>query len=64
MKGIKLMITQEDAQNKVARRKSHDRGQIDRHSTRCPKIKQACAKRLQEEALSIARGRGQRTDIT
>jgi len=33
----------------------HDRGQTDRHSTGCPEIKWACAKRLQEEALCIAR---------
>src|SRR5712675_564950 len=38
------MITQEDAQNKVARKKSHDGGQTDRHSTGCHKIKRACAK--------------------
>jgi len=89
------MITQGDAQDKkVAKRKSHnrgqwacakesskkkpsilqrvraeepkmhDRGQTDRHSTRRPEIKWACAKRLQEEALRIARGRSRRTDIT
>src|SRR5712671_2511430 len=43
-RGINLMITQEDTQNKVARKKSHDGGQTDRHSTGCPKIKRACAK--------------------
>src|SRR5712671_6153630 len=42
---INPMITQEDAQNKVARKKSHDGGQTDRHSTGRPKIKRACAKK-------------------
>jgi len=36
--------------------KTHDGGQIDRYSTGCPKIKWACARRLQEEALHTAKG--------
>jgi len=65
---INLMMTQEEALH-IAKRvgaeepKSHDGGQIDRHSTRCPKIKWACAKRLQEEALYITKGRSQRTEV-
>jgi len=34
----------------------HNGGQIDRYSTGRPKIKWACAKRLQEEALHTAKG--------
>jgi len=58
------MITQEDAQDKKWQEpKSHDGGQIDRHSTGHPKIKWACAKRLQEEALYMTKGRSRRTEV-
>jgi len=38
--------------------KTHNGGQTDRYSTERPKIKWACAKRLQEEALHTAKGAG------
>jgi len=50
------MITQEDAQNKVARRKSHDGGQTDRHSTGCPKIKWACTKEAPGRSPPYSKG--------
>jgi len=34
-----------------------------KHSTGHPKIKWACAKRLQEEALYITKGRSRRTEV-
>jgi len=43
--------------NKVAKRKSHDRGQIDRHSTGHPEIKWACAKEAPRRSPLYSKGR-------